>query len=179
MAININRKLPLSSDAKASLSEGVLSITGAKGELTLIVHDAVKVSLEENSILFNPKDLEDKTSISMTSTMRSLTLNMIEGVTKGFEKKLEINGVGYRVKVSGDNLELSLGYSHPINYKLPQGISAEAPTNTELVLTSTNKQLLGDTASEIRAFRPPEPYKGKGVKYSDEHIKRKESKKTA
>jgi large subunit ribosomal protein L6 len=179
MARNINRKLPLPNDAKASLSEDVLSITGTKGELTLNVHDAVKVSLEENSILFNPKDLEDKTSISMTSTMRSLTLNMIEGVTKGFEKKLEINGVGYRVKVSGDNLELSLGYSHPINYKLPEGITAEAPTNTELVLTSTNKQLLGDTASEIRAFRPPEPYKGKGVKYSDEHIKRKESKKTA
>ena len=179
MARNINRKLPLPNDAKAALSEDVLSITGAKGELTLNVHDAVKVSLEENSILFNPKDLEDKTSISMTSTMRSLTLNMIEGVTKGFEKKLEINGVGYRVKVSGDNLELSLGYSHPINYKLPEGITAEAPTNTELVLTSTNKQLLGDTASEIRAFRPPEPYKGKGVKYSDEHIKRKESKKTA
>ena len=179
MARNINRKLPLPNDAKASLSEDVLLITGTKGELTLNVHDAVKVSLEENSILFNPKDLEDKTSISMTSTMRSLTLNMIEGVTKGFEKKLEINGVGYRVKVSGDNLELSLGYSHPINYKLPEGITAEAPTNTELVLTSTNKQLLGDTASEIRAFRPPEPYKGKGVKYSDEHIKRKESKKTA
>ena len=104
---------------------------------------------------------------------------MIEGVTKGFEKKLEINGVGYRVKVSGENLELSLGYSHPINYKLPDGVTAEAPTNTELVLTSTNKQLLGDTASEIRAFRPPEPYKGKGFKYSDEYIKRKESKKTA
>ena len=115
----------------------------------------------------------------MTSTMRSLTLNMIEGVTKGYEKKLEINGVGYRVKVSGSNLELSLGYSHPINYSLPEGITANAPTNTELVLSSTNKQLLGDTASEIRAFRPPEPYKGKGVKYSEELIKRKESKKTA
>ena len=179
MARNINRKLLLSDGAKASIAEDVLSISGSKGELSLNVHDAVKVSLEEDSILFNPKDLEDKTSVSMTSTMRSLTLNMIEGVTKGFEKKLEINGVGYRVKVSGTNLELSLGYSHPINYKLPDGVTAEAPTNTELVLTSTNKQLLGDTASEIRAFRPPEPYKGKGVKYSDEHIKRKESKKTA
>ena len=99
---------------------------------------------------------------------------------KHFDIRMELNnGVGYRVKVSGANLELSLGYSHPINYKLPDGVTAEAPTNTELVLTSTNKQLLGDTASEIRAFRPPEPYKGKGVKYSDEHIKRKESKKTA
>ena len=168
MARNINRKLPLSDGAKASIVEDVLSISGAKGELSLNVHDTVKVSIEEDSVLFNPKDLEDKTSISMTSTMRSLTLNMIEGVTKGF-----------RVKVSGANLVLSVGYSHPINYKLPDGVTAEAPTNTELVLTSTNKQLLGDTASEIRAFRPPEPYKGKGVKYSDEHIKRKESKKTA
>ena len=115
----------------------------------------------------------------MTSTMRSLAINMIEGVSQGFEKKLEINGVGYRVKVSGSKLELSLGYSHPVNYDLPEGITAEAPTNTELVLSSINKQLLGDVASEIRSFRPPEPYKGKGVKYSDENIKRKESKKTA
>ena len=104
MARNINRKLLLSDGAKASIAENVLSISGAKGELSLNVHDAVKVSLEEDSILFNPKYLDDKTSISMTSTMRSLTLNMIEGVTKGFEKKLEINGVGYRVKVSGANL---------------------------------------------------------------------------
>ena len=115
----------------------------------------------------------------MTSTMRSLAINMVEGVSQGFEKKLEINGVGYRVKVSGTKLELSLGYSHPVNYDLPEGITAEAPTNTELVLSSINKQLLGDVASEIRSFRPPEPYKGKGVKYSDENIKRKESKKTA
>ena len=106
MARNINRKLHLSDDVKASIVEDVLSISGAKGELSLNVHDTVKVSIEEDSVLFNPKDLEDKTSISMTSTMRSLTLNMIEGVTKGFEKKLEINGVGYRVKVSGENLSL-------------------------------------------------------------------------
>lgn len=179
MARNVNRKLPLTNNAKATLVENSLTISGAKGELTLNIHHLVNTSVEENSILFNPKNFKDKTSISMTSTMRSLTLNMIEGVTKGYEKKLEINGVGYRVKVSGSNLELSLGYSHPINYSLPEGISAEAPTNTELVLSSTNKQLLGDTASEIRAFRPPEPYKGKGVKYSEELIKRKESKKTA
>ena len=90
--------------------------------------------------------------------------------------QLEINGVGYRVKVSGSNLELSLGYSHPINYSLPEGITADAPTNTELVLSSTNKQLLGDTASEIRAFRPPEPYKGKGIRYVDEYVIRKAGK---
>ena len=138
---------------------------------------SVKVSLEEDSILFNPKDLENKISISMTSTMRSLALNMIEGVTKGFEKKLEINGVGYRVKVSGANLELSLGYSHPINYKLPEGVTAELPSNTEIILKSMDKQLVGQVAAEIRDYRPPEPYKGKGVKYSDEKIIRKESKK--
>ena len=109
--------------------------------------------------------------------MRSLAENIIEGVSKGFEKKLEINGVGYRVKVSGTKIELSLGYSHPVNYDLPEGVSAEAPSQTELVLTSSNKQLLGDVASKIRSFRPPEPYKGKGVKYSDERIIRKESKK--
>ena len=179
MARNVNRKILLTNGAKATLAENILTISGAKGELTMNIHYSVNTSIEEDSILFNPKNLKDKTSVSMTSTMRSLTLNMIEGVTKGYEKKLEINGVGYRVKVSGSNLELSLGYSHPINYSLPDGITADAPTNTELVLSSTNKQLLGDTASEIRAFRPPEPYKGKGVKYSEELIKRKESKKTA
>ena len=139
----------------------------------------VKVEINEQSILFNPTDSENKESISMTSTMRSLTINMIEGVTKGYVKKLEINGVGYRVKVSGSKLELSLGYSHPVIYELPEGVTAEAPTNNELILSSISKQLLGDAAAEIRSFRPPEPYKGKGVKYADEQIKRKESKKTA
>ena len=121
--------------------------------------------------------IDSKESITLASTMRSLAENIIEGVSKGFEKKLEINGVGYRVKVSGTKIELSLGYSHPVNYDLPEGVSAEAPSQTELVLTSSNKQLLGDVASKIRSFRPPEPYKGKGVKYSDERIIRKESKK--
>ena len=179
MARNINRKLLLPDGVKASLTGDNLTIVGKKGELNIEVHNLVKVSIEEESLLFNPTELENKISISMTSTMRSLAINMIEGVSQGFEKKLEINGVGYRVKVSGTKLELSLGYSHPVNYDLPEGITAEAPTNTELVLSSINKQLLGDVASEIRSFRPPEPYKGKGVKYSDENIKRKESKKTA
>ena len=109
--------------------------------------------------------------------MRALTKNIIDGVSKGFEKKLEINGVGYRAKLSGNKLELSLGFSHPIVYELPEGISAELPSQTEIVLKSTDKQKIGQVAAEIRSFRPPEPYKGKGVKYSDERIRRKESKK--
>ena len=109
--------------------------------------------------------------------MRALTKNIILGVSAGFEKKLEINGVGYRAKLSGNKLELSLGFSHPVVYELPEGVTAELPSQTEIVLKSTDKQKIGQAASEIRSFRPPEPYKGKGVKYSDESIKRKESKK--
>ena len=109
--------------------------------------------------------------------MRALSNNLVKGVSEGFERKLEINGVGYRAKLSGEKLELSLGFSHPVVYELPKEVSAEVPSQTEIVLKSTNKQSLGQVASEIRAFRPPEPYKGKGVKYSDEVIKRKESKK--
>jgi large subunit ribosomal protein L6 len=153
-----------------------LSFSGQKGSMDLIVNEQVSVDLNAETILFNPK-LETKESIALTSTMRALAINRMTGVLKGFERKLEINGVGYRVKVNGSSLELSLGYSHPVIYNLPEGVSAEAPTNTELVLTSIDKQLLGDAASKIRSFRPPEPYKGKGVKYADEKIIRKESKK--
>ena len=178
MARNTERPIPIQEGIEISLAENLLKVSGKNGDLSMSIHPSVMASTPEKELLFSPKE-ETKESIAMVGTMRALAINMIKGVSDGFEKKLEINGVGYRVKVSGANLELSLGYSHPINYKLPEGVTAEAPTNTELVLTSTNKQLLGDTASEIRAFRPPEPYKGKGVKYSDEYIKRKESKKTA
>ena len=125
---------------------------------------------------FSPKNNQPETA-ALTGTMRALSNNLIKGVSEGFEKKLEINGVGYRAKLSGEKLELSLGFSHPVVYELPKGVSAEVPSQTEIVLKSTNKQSVGQVASEIRAFRPPEPYKGKGVKYSDEVIKRKESKK--
>jgi len=161
-----------------SINENVVIVKGSKGELDFVLPDTISLDVADK-VLTIQYDEKNQQSVALAGTSRSLINNMVIGVSVGFEKKLEINGVGYRVKVSGENLELSLGYSHPINYKLPDGVTAEAPTNTELVLSSTNKQLLGDTASEIRAFRPPEPYKGKGVKYSDEHIKRKESKKTA
>ena len=176
MARNTNRPIQISEGVKAELKGQVLSFSGQKGSMELVVNDQVNVEASEENITFNPKE-ESKESIALTSTMRALAINKMIGVSKGFEKKLEINGVGYRVKVNGDSLELSLGFSHPVIYKLPQGVSAEAPTNTELVLTSADKQLLGDAASKIRSFRPPEPYKGKGVKYADERIIRKESKK--
>ena len=176
MARNINRPIQISEGVKAELKGQVLSFSGQKGSMELVVNDQVNVEASEKNITFNPKE-ESKESIALTSTMRALAINKMIGVSKGFEKKLEINGVGYRVKVNGDSLELSLGFSHPVIYKLPEGVSAEAPSNTELVLTSADKQLLGDAASKIRSFRPPEPYKGKGVKYADERIIRKESKK--
>ena len=176
MARNINRPIQISEGVKAELKGQVLSFSGQKGSMELIVNDQVNVEASEENITFNTKEVS-KESIALTSTMRALAINKMIGVSKGFEKKLEINGVGYRVKVNGDSLELSLGFSHPVIYKLPEGVSAEAPTNTELVLTSADKQLLGDAASKIRSFRPPEPYKGKGVKYADERIIRKESKK--
>jgi len=109
--------------------------------------------------------------------MRALVSNMVTGVDKGFEKKLILNGVGYRAKASGKSLNLSLGFSHPVDYSLPEGVTAETPSQTEIVLKSADKQLLGQVASEVRAFRPPEPYKGKGVRYADEHVRRKEAKK--
>ena len=177
MARNINRKLLLSDGAKASIAEDVLSISGAKGELSLNVHDTVKVSLEEDSILFNPKDLENKISVSMTSTMRSLALNMIEGVTKGFEKKLSLVGVGYKAQAKGSILNLALGFSHPVNYEVPKDLNATTPSPTEIIISGADKQKVGQVAAEIRSYRPPEPYKGKGVRYSDEIVLLKETKK--
>ena len=176
MARNTNRPIQILEGVTADLKGQTLSFSGQKGSMDLIVNEQVSVDLNAETILFNPK-LETKESIALTSTMRALAINRMTGVLKGFERKLEINGVGYRVKVNGSSLELSLGYSHPVIYNLPEGVLAEAPTNTELVLTSIDKQLLGDADSKIRSFRPPEPYKGKGVKYADERIIRKESKK--
>ena len=167
MARNSKRPINFSEGVSAQLTGQVVTFSGKKGSMDLNVHEAVIVETNDEFILFSPAN-ESKESVSLTSTMRSLAVNIIEGVSEGFQKKLEINGVGYRVKVSGNKIELSLGYSHPINYDLPEGITAESPSQTELVLSSSDKQLLGDVASKIRSFSPPEPYKGKGIKYSAE-----------
>ncbi len=157
-------------------NQGVLSFTGKLGNMTLEIHGDVEINQEENSISFSPNK-DTKESLAITGTMRALTANYIKGVVEGFEKKLEINGVGYRANLEGNSINLSLGFSHPIKHELPEGVTAELPSNTEIILKSMDKQLVGQVAAEIRDYRPPEPYKGKGIKYADERIIRKESKK--
>ena len=157
-------------------NQGVLSFTGKLGNMTLEIHGDVEINREENSISFSPNK-DTKESLAITGTMRALTANYIKGVVEGFEKKLEINGVGYRANLEGNSINLSLGFSHPIKHELPEGVTAELPSNTEIILKSMDKQLVGQVAAEIRDYRPPEPYKGKGIKYADERIIRKESKK--
>ena len=157
-------------------NQGVITFTGKLGDMSLDVHQDVNIHKDEKSISFSPNK-ETKESLAITGTMRALTANHMEGVANGFEKKLEINGVGYRAALEGSSINLSLGFSHPIKHDLPEGVTAELPSNTEIILRSMDKQLVGQVAAEIRDYRPPEPYKGKGVKYSDERIIRKESKK--
>ena len=176
MARTFTKPIQIPEAVTISSSDNILSVNGKLGDLSLDIHPLVKINQEDNSIAFSPSN-ENKETLALTGTMRALTKNLIQGVTEGFEKKLEINGVGYRAKLQGSKLELSLGYSHPVFYDLPEGVTAELPSQTEIVLKSMEKQKLGQVAAEIREFRPPEPYKGKGVKYADEHIKRKESKK--
>jgi large subunit ribosomal protein L6 len=153
-----------------------LSIKGNKGILAMQVHVGVEVKQEGKLLTFAPRDNAKQTD-ALAGTTRALVSNMVIGVTQGFEKKLSLVGVGYRVKAEGNNVNLSLGYSHPVNYTLPKGVSVETPSQTEIVLKGADKQLLGQVAAEIRAIREPEPYKGKGVRYLDEVVLRKEAKK--
>ena len=154
-----------------------LSVKGKKGEQMLTVHDTVQVAFEDGILKLSPRDTGPRVSSAMTGTMRALVSNLIEGVSAGFSKKLELVGVGYRAQVSGKSLNLTLGFSHPVNFAIPDGIAIETPSPTEVVVSGIDKQRVGQAAAEIRAYRPPEPYKGKGVKYSDERIVRKEAKK--
>ncbi|MCF7981490.1 MAG: 50S ribosomal protein L6 [Pseudomonadales bacterium] len=166
----------LPSGVEVSLNGQTMSVKGKKGILTLDVHSAVEIKQEDNQLVFAARD-GAKLSRAMSGTTRSLVNNMVIGVSSGFEKKLELQGVGYRAKVNGNTVNLTLGFSHPVDYQLPEGVSAEAPTQTEVVLSGIDKQQVGQVAAEIRAFRPPEPYKGKGVRYSGEFVRRKEAKK--
>ena len=153
-----------------------LSVKGGNGALEMTVHANVEVKNEDNALQFAPRD-GSKQARALAGTMRSLANNMVVGVSQGFEKKLELIGVGYRGAVKGKVLNLTLGFSHPVDYELPEGVSAEMPSQTSVVLKGADKQKLGQAAAEIRAFRPPEPYKGKGVRYADEYVRRKEAKK--
>lgn len=168
-------ELPKGIDVKLVGQE--VTVKGAKGSLSMSIHSSVEIKQDgDNVLLFSARD-GAKQSRALAGTMRSLVNNMVTGVSTGFERKLVLNGVGYRAKASGKTLNLTLGFSHPIDYALPEGVSVETPSQTEVVLKSADKQLLGQVASEIRAFRSPEPYKGKGVRYSDENVRRKEAKK--
>ncbi|MCU7914338.1 MAG: 50S ribosomal protein L6 [Candidatus Thiodiazotropha sp. (ex Gloverina cf. vestifex)] len=153
-----------------------VTIKGPKGELGMAVHPSIELN-EENSALTVKPLTEDKQSWAMAGTMRALVNNMVTGVTQGFERKLQLVGVGYRAQAGGKALNLNLGFSHPIDYPVPEGISIATPSATEIVVTGSDKQRVGQVAAEIRAFRPPEPYKGKGVRYADEQVVRKEAKK--
>ena len=154
----------------------LLTVKGPKGSLEHRVHDLVKVSREEGELKVSALDAS-KQANALAGTTRALVNNMVIGVNDGFEKKLELVGVGYRAQAKGKVVNLTLGFSHPIDYQLPEGITAETPSQTEIVIKGSSKQQVGQVAAEIRAFRPPEPYKGKGVRYSDEHVVRKEAKK--
>lgn len=158
------------------LKDQDITVKGSNGTLALEIHGSVEVKQDNNVLTFIARD-GAKQSRALAGTTRALINNMVMGVSKGFEKKLQLNGVGYRAKASGKTVNLTLGFSHPIDYALPEGVSAETPSQTEIVLKSANKQLLGQVAAEIRSFRPPEPYKGKGVRYADEYVHRKEAKK--
>jgi large subunit ribosomal protein L6 len=160
----------------ASVSGQKVSMKGPKGELSFVASDDIAVSMDNGAVAVQPRD-ESKLARSAWGMSRTMISNLIEGVTKGFERRLEINGVGYRAAVQGKALQLSLGYSHEVSYQIPTGITITTPKPTEIVVAGSNKQQVGQVAAEIRQFRSPEPYKGKGVKYSDEKIFRKEGKK--
>ncbi len=161
---------------EVSLNGSELSVKGGKGVLSMELHPAVEVAQEEQILTFAAKN-GSKQARAMSGTTRALVNNMVVGVTAGFAKKLQLVGVGYRCQAKGNTLSLSLGFSHPVEYVLPEGVSAETPSQTEIVISGINKQLVGQVAAEIRDFRRPEPYKGKGVRYADENVRRKEAKK--
>jgi large subunit ribosomal protein L6 len=170
------KAVPVPSGVQAAVEGQTVKVKGPKGALALVLHDDVAAKLDKGEIKVDPR-FETKRARSQWGTSRTLIANLIEGVTKGFEEKLEITGVGYRAAVQGKNLQMQLGLSHDIVYPIPTGITIAVPKPTEVVVTGFDKQQVGQVAAELRGFRPPEPYKGKGVKYSGEYVFRKEGKK--
>ena len=153
-----------------------VKVNGTKGSLSMTVNALVDLKVEEGLVVFVPNG-NDRKSEAMAGTTRALVQNMVLGVSEGFEKRLELQGVGYRAQAKGNQVSLQLGFSHPVDYELPEGISAETPTQTEIVISGNDKQQVGQVCAEIRGFRPPEPYKGKGIRYQGEFVRRKEAKK--
>ncbi|MCB5359822.1 MULTISPECIES: 50S ribosomal protein L6 [Vibrio] len=153
-----------------------VTVKGSKGELTRVLNSAVVIAQEETNLTFGPK--EGVTNAwAQAGTARALVNNMVVGVTEGFTKKLTLKGVGYRAAMKGNTVALTLGFSHPVEHALPEGIKAECPSQTEIIITGCDKQVVGQVAADIRSYRAPEPYKGKGVRYADENVRTKEAKK--
>ena len=159
-----------------NIADQSITVSGSKGSLSLILNDLVSAKLEDGAVIVSPK-VPTKPSWAQAGTARALINNMVVGVSVGFERRLQLIGVGYRAQSKGSTLNISVGYSHPIVFEVPKLVTAETPSQTEIVLRSADRQLLGQVAANIRSFRPPEPYKGKGIRFSDEVVKRKEAKK--
>jgi large subunit ribosomal protein L6 len=170
------RPVPIPSGITANVEGQTVKLKGPKGALSTVVPDDVDVKLADGRIKVDPRN-DTKRARAQWGTSRTLIANLIVGVSKGFERRLEINGVGYRAAVQGKNLQLALGYSHDVVYPIPEGITIATPRPVEIVISGADRQKVGQVAAEIRDYRPPEPYKGKGIKYSDERIFRKEGKK--
>lgn len=171
-----NAPITIPSGVEINLDERLLTVKGKKEALEYILHNDVELDISDNNIQVTWNDSVKKAK-AQAGTARASIANMVTGVSEGFEKKLTLIGVGYRAQVKGNQLTLNLGFSNPVVYQIPEGISIESPSQTELVVKGSNKQKVGQIASEIRSFRPPEPYKGKGVRYTDEYVARKEAKK--
>jgi len=171
-------KKPVAVPSSVEITENGQQITvkGPKGTMEHNIHALVEMKLGDGELSFAPRD-ESKAANALAGTTRAVLHNLLTGVSDGFEKKLELVGVGYRAQTKGKVLNLTLGFSHPVDYELPEGVTAETPSQTEIVVKGFDKQKVGQVAAEIRAFRPPEPYKGKGVRYADEVVVRKEAKK--
>jgi large subunit ribosomal protein L6 len=169
-----NNPVQLPSGVEVKINGKDLTVKGGKGSLELSLSEGIQVSQDDNVLTFAYDS--DKLK-AIAGTTRALVNNMVKGVSEGWEKKLVLNGVGYRAKVSGKSVNLTVGLSHPVDYKLPEGVTAESPSQTEVVIRGIDKQAVGQAAAELRSFRPPEPYKGKGIRYADEYVRRKEAKK--
>jgi large subunit ribosomal protein L6 len=169
--------IALPAGVEVTLNGQAVKVKGPKGEMNHTVHELVEMKNEDKVLSFAPRDAGVPGADALAGTTRALVNNMVTGVSQGFEKKLTLVGVGYRAQAQGNKLNLSLGFSHPVEYQVPQGISIETPSQTEIVVKGVDKQQVGQVAANIRAYRPPEPYKGKGVRYADEHVVRKEAKK--
>ncbi len=170
------KAVPLPSGVTATVEGQIVKVKGPKGALQVMLHDDIAAKVEGNSVKLDPR-VDTKRARAQWGTARTLVANLVAGVTKGFEQKLEINGVGFRAAVQGRNLQMQLGFSHDVVFPIPEGVTVATPKPTEIVVSGLDKQKVGQAAAEIRAFRPPEPYKGKGVKYADEFVFRKEGKK--